>query len=57
MASINIKYMLLMYEHVCSVCLTLSDCMECGPPVSSAYGVFQARILQSVVIPFSRESS
>ena len=56
MASINTKYMLLMYEHVCSVCLTLSD-RECGPPVSSAYGIFQARILQSAVIPFSRESS
>ena len=31
--------------------------MDYSLPVSSVYGVLQARILKSVAIPFSRESS
>ena len=31
--------------------------MDCRPPGSSVYGIFQARILECVAIPFSRESS
>ena len=31
--------------------------MDCSPPGSSVHGIFQARILEWVVIPFSRGSS
>ena len=37
--------------------LTLCDPMDCSPPGSSVRGIFQARILEWVAIPFSRESS
>ena len=37
--------------------LTLCNPMDCSPQGSSAYGIFPARILEWVVIPFSRESS
>ena len=36
---------------------TLCDPMDCGPPGSSVHGILQARILEWVAIPFSRESS
>ena len=41
----------------CSVvqsCLTLSDPMNCSPPGSSVHGIFQARILEWVVISYFR---
>ena len=38
-------------------CLTLCDPMDCSPPGSSVHGILQARILEWVAIPFSRESS
>ena len=38
-------------------CLTLCDPMVCRPPGSSAHGILQAKILESVAIPFSRRSS
>ena len=38
-------------------CLTLCDAMDCSPPGSSVYGILQARILEWVVISFSRGSS
>ena len=37
--------------------LTLWDSMDCSLPDSSVHGIFQARILESVAISFSRESS
>ena len=37
-------------------CLTLWDRMDCSPPGSSVHGIFQARILEWVAIPFSRGS-
>ena len=37
-------------------CLTLCDPMNCTLPGSSVHGVLQARILEWVVIPFSRGS-
>ena len=37
--------------------LTLCDPMYCSPPGSSVYGILQARILEWVAIPSSRESS
>ena len=38
-------------------CLTLRDPMGCYLPGFSVYGTLQARILEWVAIPFSRESS
>ena len=34
-------------------CLTLSDPMDCSLPGSSVHGIFQARVLEWVVISFS----
>ena len=36
------------------LCPTLCDPMDCGPPGSSVHGIFQARILEWVVMPSSR---
>ena len=38
-------------------CLTLCDPVGCSPPGSSAHGIFQARILEWVAVPSSRDSS
>jgi len=38
-------------------CPTLPNPMDCSPPGSSVHGLLQARILEWVAIPFSRESS
>ena len=37
--------------------LTLCDPMDCSPPGTSVHGALQARTLEWVAIPFSRESS
>ena len=42
---------------VAKSCLTPCDPMDCSPPGSSVYGLFQARILEWIVISFSRGSS
>ena len=42
---------------VAQSCLTLCDLMDCSPPGFSVHGIFQARILAWVVIPFSMRSS
>ena len=42
---------------VAQLCLTLCNPMDCSPPGSSVHGIFQARILEWVAIPFSRRSS
>ena len=42
---------------VAQLCLTFCDPMNCSsPPGSSFHGILQARILEWVAIPFSRES-
>ena len=38
-------------------CLTLCDPMNCSLPGSSVHGILQARILEWVAVPFSKESS
>ena len=38
-------------------CPTLCDPMDCSPPGSSVHGIFQARILKWVSIPFTKGSS
>ena len=40
-------------SEVAQSCPTLSDPMECSLPGSSAHGIFQARALEWVAIPFS----
>ena len=42
---------------VAQSCLTLCHPMDCSPPGSSVHEIFQARILEWVVISFSRGSS
>ena len=38
---------------VTQLCLTLCDPMDCSQPGSSVHGIFQARILEWVAIPFN----
>ena len=40
-------------SEVAQLCLTLSDPMDCSLPGSSVNGIFQARVLEWVVIAFS----
>ena len=40
-------------SEVAQSCLTASDPMDCSPPGSSIHGIFQARVLEWVVIAFS----
>ena len=42
---------------VAQSCLTLCDPLDCSPPGSSVHGILQARILEWIAMPFSRESS
>ena len=35
-------------------CPTLCDPVDCSPPGSSVHGIFQARVLEWIAIPFSR---
>ena len=42
---------------VVQLCSTLCDHMDYSPPGSSVHGIFQARILEWVALPFSRGSS
>ena len=44
-------------SEVAQLCLTLWDPMCCSLPHSSIHGIFQARVLEWVVISFSREPS
>ena len=44
-------------SEVAQSCLTLCDPVDCSPPGSSVHGILQARILEWVVISFSRGSS
>ena len=44
-------------KKVAQSCLTLYEPLDCSPPGTSAHGIFQARILEWVAIPFSRGSS
>ena len=38
------------------LCPALWDFMDCSPPGSSVHGIFQPRILEQVVLSYSRES-
>ena len=41
-------------SEVAQSCPTLRDPMDCSLPGSSVHGIFQARVLEWVAIPFSR---
>ena len=47
----------LVASEIAQSCPTLCNPMDCSLPVSSVYGIFQARILEWVAISFSRGSS
>ena len=40
-------------SEVAQLCPTLSDPMDCSPPVPSIHGIFQARVLEWGAIAFS----
>ena len=44
-------------SEVAQSCLILCDLMDCSLPGFSVYGIFQARVVEWVVIFFSRGSS
>ena len=52
---------MLSFYHLCvlvaHLCPTLCNIMDCSPPDTSVHGILQARILEWVVISFSRGSS
>ena len=41
---------------VAQLCPTLCDPMDCSPPGSSIHGIIRARVLEWIVIPFSKAS-
>ena len=43
-------------SEVIQSCRTLCDAIDCSPPGSSIYGIFQARVLEWVAISFSAAS-
>ena len=44
-------------SEVAQLCPTLWDPMDCSPPGSSVYGIFQAKVLEWGAIAFSKRSS
>ena len=44
-------------REVAQSCPTLCDLMDCSLPGSSVHGIFQARVLEWIAVPFSKESS
>ena len=59
-----VKYNIIVTVHevkvkmlVAQSCLILCNPMDCNLPGSSVHGILQARILEWVMIPFSRGSS
>ena len=46
-----------MWALVTQSCLTLCDPVDCIPPRFSVHGILQARILEWIIIPFSKGSS
>ena len=48
---------LLKWSEVAQSCLTFWDPVDCSPPGSSIHEIFQARVLEWVVISFSRGTS
>ena len=51
------KIFVCMHAKSLQLCPTLCNPMDCRPPGSSVPGILQARILECVAVPSSRESS
>ena len=49
------QFVFVLHGKSLQLCLTLCDTVECSPPDSSVCGILQARILEWVVMPFSRD--
>ena len=49
--------MFLFFFSIFHILFKYKNPMDCSPPGSSVHGIFQARILEWVVIPFTRGSS
>ena len=54
---LEIHYMIICHHLITKSCPTLSNSLDCSPPGSSVHGITQARILEWVIISFSRGSS
>ena len=54
--TLNTTYILKVKVKLLSRCPTLCDPMDCSLPGSSVHGIFQARVLEWVIISFSRGS-
>ena len=54
--TLEIRYMTIRHHLITKSCLTLSNSLDCSPPGSSVHGITQARILEWVIISFSRGS-
>ena len=52
-----IRYHFMCHAKSLQSCPTLCDPVNCTPPGSSVHGILQARILELIAIPFSREAS
>ena len=46
---------LILHAKLLQLCQTLCEPMDCSPPGSSVHGTLQARILEWVAMPFSRD--
>ena len=55
MVSKRLFYLVINGECVCYLLRTLCDLTDCSPPGSSVHRILQARILEGVAVPFSRE--
>ena len=53
----HLKWSEMKWSEVAQLCPTVCDCMDCSLPDSSVRGIFQARILEWVVISLSRGTS
>ena len=62
MYNVSLEYLVISFSkeserEVAQLCPTLCDPMDCSLSGSSVHGILQARILERVVISFSRGSS
>ena len=56
-AALSIKWKKVKWKFVSQSSPTLWDPTDCNPPGCSVHGILQAKIVEWVVIPFSRRSS
>ena len=54
-SSLNSEIWIFVCAKSLQLCLTLCNPMDCSPSGSSVHGILQARILEWVAVPFSKE--